>query len=151
MLIQVHHCVQFIELTSTGRKDYSVAINYCRLAAEQGDKLSQIDAANLLYQHGTYPSDAADAVKLFFDSALGGSNSGPMGLGKAYEEGVGVLQDFVLAHVWYNIASSRLGPTAQKEASEARDRVAMKLSADQIIGAQELAKQVSEDMGSFKP
>ena len=132
-------------------QDYRSAIDYCTIAADQGDPLSEITAAELLYEHGDYPSDSEEATKLYFRSALRGSNTGPMGLGRAYEEGVGVLQDFMLAHAWYNIASSRLGPGNQEEAAEARDRVARNLSSDQIIDAQTLAKQILADMASFAP
>jgi TPR repeat protein len=133
------------------RQDFAVAINYCLKAAEQGDRLSQTIAADLLFEHGQYPGDAEQAVQLYFDSALFGSNSGPMGLGKAYEMGVGVLQDYMLAHAWYNIASSRLSPGNRQEVAESMARIEKFFTAEQIIEAQALARKISSDMKSFSP
>ncbi len=35
-------------------------------------------------------------------------------LGKMYEEGEGVIQDYIKAHMWYNLASSRGYKAARK-------------------------------------
>jgi len=74
-------------------------------------------------------------LKLLESAAQQGDAKAMYELGKSYEEGVGVIQNYVQAHVWYNIASSR-GYTA---ASKARDAVAKKMTGNQLEKAQELA------------
>ncbi len=56
-------------------------------------------------------------------------------LGKCYEDGVGVTQNYVQAHLWYNVASSR----GYTDAPKARDAVAKKMNVNQLEKAQELA------------
>lgn len=134
-----------------GMVDYSTAITYCRIAAEQGDRLAETTTADLLFEHGTYPQDAKEAVELYFSSAMFGSNFGPMGLARAYETGVGVLQDYLLAHAWYNVASSRLGPDNRKEAAEGMLRMEGYLEKTQIIEAQDTARRILAEMSKFAP
>lgn len=56
-------------------------------------------------------------------------------LGSAYAEGVGVLQQFKLAHMWLNIASLN----GANEAVEARNELQTKMTPDAVMEAQELA------------
>lgn len=56
-------------------------------------------------------------------------------LGSAYAEGVGVLQQFKLAHMWLNIASLN----GSNEAVEARNELQTKMTPDAVMEAQELA------------
>ena len=129
-------------------QNFDVAIDFCRRAAENGDGLAEIHVADLLSDHGRYPKDAAEAVAWYKKSACRGTNSGPLGMGKVYEKGVGVLQDYKLAHAWYNIASSQLSPESQELAAKERDRVAAKLSDEQVIEAQQLASALSQQIAS---
>lgn len=56
-------------------------------------------------------------------------------LGEMYENGVGVIQNYVEAHKWYNISASR----GYVKARKARDAIAKKMIAEKIDKAQELA------------
>ena len=56
-------------------------------------------------------------------------------LGKCYEDGVGVIQDYVQAHKWYNLATSK----GYTQARTARDALAKKMPAEQLAEAQKLA------------
>ena len=132
-------------------KNIGVAIDYCVTAAEQGDRLSEIYAADMLFEFGEYPDDARRAVMLYFSSAISGTNSGPIGLGRAYESGTGVLKDYLLAYAWYNIGSSRLSPSDQTTVSDAMAKLETILSPSQIIDAQSLAKSILANMASFSP
>ena len=51
--------------------------------------------------------------------------------------GQGVVQDYVMAHVWYNLAAAR----GLKQARATRDRIAQKMTRDQIAEAQRLARE----------
>ena len=54
-----------------------------------------------------------------------------------YENGQGVPQDFVTAHMWYNLA----GIQGDEKAHEYRDRIAEKMTSDQIAEAQRRARE----------
>jgi TPR repeat protein len=54
-----------------------------------------------------------------------------------YDNGDGVQQDYVYAHMWFNIAAS----SGNKGASENRDIVAERMTPSQIQEAQTLARE----------
>ena len=56
-------------------------------------------------------------------------------LGRMYTAGQGTLQDFVRAHMWFNLAASAGAP----EAAAAREAIAQRMTPDQIAEAQRLA------------
>jgi len=58
-------------------------------------------------------------------------------LGLMYKDGLGVLQDFIQAHKWYNLA----GANGDKFATESRDRLAERMTPAQIAEAQQLARE----------
>lgn len=58
-------------------------------------------------------------------------------LGQLYEHGLGMPENLVQAHRWYNIAASH----GHAEAREARDALARRLTTDQLAQAQRLATQ----------
>ena len=79
-----------------------------------------------------------------------------------YEAGRGVAQNFVLAHMWYNLASAQgILPSSLDIAGMSRDNIARKMTAQQIEQAQSLAvkwqpnsaegKEGSENVGHFHP
>ncbi len=67
-------------------------------------------------------------------------------LGKAYEDGLGVPQDYVQAHMWYNLAAASPGTsTTERElrdiAFKEREALAQLMSRDQIAEAQRMARE----------
>lgn len=54
-----------------------------------------------------------------------------------YEKGQGVRQDFVQAHMWYNLSAA----DGEKRAAEARDALAKQMTPAQIAEAQRLARE----------
>ncbi|MSO74743.1 MAG: hypothetical protein EXQ99_06310 [Alphaproteobacteria bacterium] len=63
-------------------------------------------------------------------------------LGVIYAKGLGVPQDFVLAHVWYNLAAARHSePEMRKNSSDARDKIAARMTPAQVAKAQQLAAE----------
>jgi len=58
-------------------------------------------------------------------------------LGWMYERGRGVLQDFIQAHMWYNLS----GAQGEQRAAEARDALAKQMTPAQIAEAQQLARE----------
>ena len=53
-----------------------------------------------------------------------------------YEKGEGVLQDYALAHMWFNICAAG----GREDCVEKRNRVGRKMSTSQIEKAQEMAR-----------
>ena len=58
-----------------------------------------------------------------------------------YRDGLGVPQDYIQAHLWFNLAAARF-PAAEKEkreaATEHRDTVGAKMTPEQVAEAQKL-------------
>ena len=65
-----------------------------------------------------------------------GSSTAQFVLGSAYAEGVGVLQQFKLAHMWLNIASLN----GSSQAVEIRNNVQKQMTPEAVMQAQELAQ-----------
>ena len=57
-------------------------------------------------------------------------------LGKLYEEGRGVPQDFIEAHKWYNLSAAQ----GNEEARKARDAVSKKMTKEELAEARKLAR-----------
>ena len=62
-------------------------------------------------------------------------------LGFMYATGQGVPQDDVQAHMWFNLAASRMTGEDREIAVRSRDRVADGLTPEQIAEAQRLARE----------
>ena len=73
----------------------------------------------------------AEIKKKFKDN----ENAQNRALGKLYEEGLGVPQNFQLAHMYYNLA----GAQGSTEARQARDSLATKMSPELVAIAQDKA------------
>ena len=58
-----------------------------------------------------------------------------------YNEGEGVPQDYVEAHMWYNLAASQLTGEARELVVENRDWVAFRMTPEQIAEAERLARE----------
>lgn len=70
-----------------------------------------------------------------------------LALGRLYVRGVGVVQDYVEAHKWFNLAASR----GAAEAAGERDAVAAKMTPVQVARAQERAAAWRPGAGSTAP
>ena len=61
-------------------------------------------------------------------------------LGVKYATGQGVPQDYVQAHMWFNLAASRSTGEVREDAVERRDQIAYEMTPDQLAEAQRLAR-----------
>jgi len=77
-------------------------------------------------------------VVLNWLNALGNPNEkpDPHHLGLMYATGQGVLEDYVYAHMWWNIAAA----SGNKKAFKDRDRIAKRMTPSQLAKAQDLAR-----------
>jgi TPR repeat protein len=129
-------------LYDTGGKglaqDYTEAAKWYRLAADKGDATAQWSLGGM-YQFGKgFPKDELEAVRWYRLAADQGLAFAQQAIGFMYEWGSGVPQDYVQAHMWYNLA----GASGQiPDAMDYRERVARKMTSDQIAEAQRLARE----------
>ena len=89
------------------------------------------------------PRDNAKADAWYRKAADQGFDYAQFNLGVAYEDGgLGVPQDYALAYMWFNLASSPATNTDLRQmAVENRDKVAAKMTPAQIAGAQRMARE----------
>jgi len=88
------------------------------------------------YQSGDY----ATALRRWGPLAVQGDAMAQSNLGVMYEFGLGVPQDFVQAHLWFNVAATQGDAVAQQN----RDFVASEMTPDQITEAQRMAREWME-------
>ena len=113
-------------------QDYSQAMKWYLKAAEQGECLAQIKLGEM-YEKQQYHQIAAE----WYHKAAEQQNTyAKVKLGQMYERGLGVLQHYAEAHMWYNIAAIDNGVGAITK----RDFLAAKMTAGQIEEAQRMAK-----------
>jgi TPR repeat protein len=76
-------------------------------------------------------------VKWFRKAADQGHAAAQHNLGFMYHNGLGVPQDYVMAHMWFNLAAA-LG---DEKALKTRDALAKNMTSEQITEAQRLARE----------
>jgi uncharacterized protein len=136
---QFHLGVMFESGQGVLRSD-AEAIKWYRKAAEQDDAVAQFNLG-VMYAKGVSPNHAEAALwyRLAADHGLAGAQ---FNLGMMYAEGQGVSHDDVQAHMWLDLAASQLpalGTNQRNSTVDARDRIASKMTPQQIVEAQQLA------------
>ena len=124
-----------LSLIQESREDWFEAV----LSAQpDGVGLEERDRDKFNHAFEAFTTGAYDnAYDGFVELAKGGSSISQYYLGLMYISGMGVLQDFRQAHMWLNIASSR----GHKKARKQLEKLTQKMTADQLAGAQKLARQ----------
>ena len=93
---------------------------------------SRFNEAFEAFMAGSYNT----AYEVFLELAEAGSSVCQYYLGVMFLEGKGALQDFGLAHMWLNIASSRGHDKARKQL----EKMTQRMSAEQVGEAQKEAR-----------
>jgi TPR repeat protein len=124
-------------------QDYAMAAFWFRKAAEQGDSDAQF-ILGVMHWNGrampAVPQDYAAALALFRRCAEKDAGCQAR-LGDMYAYGQGVPQDFVQAHMWYNLAAAGSEGRAADRYRFDRDQTAKKMTPAQIAEAQQLARE----------
>ena len=97
-----------------------------------------VQAARADYEAGRQAWEAGqldEALAQWRVSAESGDRRAMLALGRLHVQGLGVLQDYVQAHVWFNLAASR----GEAAALDEREAVAAKMTPEQVARAQKLA------------
>ncbi len=99
---------------------------------------ADFNAGVAAYKRGDY----ATALREWRPLAKQGNADAQYNLGQMYRYGYGVPQDYVQAHMWYNLAASRFPPGEYRDnAVKNRDIVAMRMTPAQKSEAQKLARE----------
>ena len=133
-----YHLGVFYEFGQGVPQDDTEAVRWYRLAAEQGNGFAKL-ALERLYPDGKFmPKEVREAQRLRSlrrTRAQSGQAFDQYALGVMYYNGQGVPQDYVTAHMWFNIAAAN----GNDKARENRDKVAGRMTADAIAEAQQRA------------
>ena len=125
-------------------QDYEESVKWYRLAAGQGNISAQY-SLGLAYEKGQgVPQDYQEAVKWYRLAAAQGNQFAQINLGLIYSNGTGVRQDFVRAHMWFTLAAAALSGDSGNTATKNLDRIAAKMTAEQIGTAQEMARRCQQ-------
>ena len=125
-------------------QDSQEAVKWYRLAAAQGYAPAQ-SSLGLAYEKGQgVPQDYQEAVKWYRLAAAQENQFAQINLGVMHTNGTGVRQDFVRAHMWFTLAAAALSGDSGDTATKNRDRIASKMTAEQIATAQEMARRCQE-------
>jgi TPR repeat protein len=97
---------------------------------------------------GIVPSSTSDQLgqdyAALVNSAEHGDATAQYNLAVMYDTGRGVLQDYVTAHKWYNLAASHYATWEANigaSATRSRDRLTARMTPEQIAEAQKMARE----------
>jgi uncharacterized protein len=133
------------------RGDYVTAMQLMRPLADQGNPQAQV-VVGLMYAQGSgVLQDQIEAFKWFRKAADQGYATAQLMLCGVYSTGdASVPQDYVAAHMWCNLAASRVSHSKNEmldanellnAAVKKRDELASKMTPAQIAEAQGLARE----------
>jgi TPR repeat protein len=144
--VEAQYSLGILYLNNPGNefeREYS-GIALLEQAASGKHPLAAFELAKLYDSWGAY----AEAAKWWLRAANRGVATAQMRLGNYYAQGIGVPQNYMLAHMWLNIAGSRMDaeytnpeqPLEREECFRSRDLVAQSMTKDQVVEAQQLAR-----------
>lgn len=126
-------------------QDYGEAVRWSRLAAEQGNARGQALLGVAYYSGHGVAQDFDEAARWARLAAEQGDAGAQVVLGTLYLNGTGVARDHVSAHAWLTLASSASGIAG---ARELRDRVAERMTPEQVAEAQARARELEQSLGT---
>lgn len=132
-------------------QSYEQTALWLRKAADKGLADAQYWLAVMHRDAMGVPPDVPQMVQLFRQAAEQGQPQAQANLGNLYFFGRGVVQDYVEAHKWLNIAASRLEGDVRKQTTELREKVGGLLTASQMAEAQKRAVDWVEAFQKRKP
>ena len=118
-------------------KNDKEALRWYRLAANQGHADAQATLGTLHVMGEVLPQDYREALRWYRLAAEQRHAGAQYNLGIMYAKGYGVLQDYVQAYMWWSLAAIK----GDEMASNARNKLAEKMSRSQIAEAQRLARE----------
>ena len=126
------------------RGDFASAVRNLRPFAENGDVSAAFLLGGLYYEGRGVAANPREAVRLWHQAANKGDTGSQYSLGLAYAGGRGVPQDFVQAHMWFNLAAAGTEGVDQgmtQKVRDLREGIAKSMTLAQVAEAQRLARE----------
>jgi len=126
------------------RRDYATAFRLMKPLAENGNGNAPTNLGFMYFSGQGVRKNSAEAVKCYRRAAKQGYATAQFNFGVMYKAGKDVPKDYVLAHLWFNLAAWRFPESKSKDREDAdtlRDLVASKMTPAQIAEAQRLARE----------
>ena len=123
------------------KSDYSGALRKWLPLAEHGVARAQVSVGQI-YEFNLTPPNYMEAASWYEKASEQGDAQGQINLGAMYMSGLGVPQNYILAHMWSNLGSSRA--TDENTRDPAIDNlhfIETKMTDTQIGEAQKLARE----------
>jgi TPR repeat protein len=129
-------------------QEYGEAVRWYRKSAIQGNGMAQM-ALGMMYFDGKGVTRSHQAAFTWLKPAAEqGEPLAQVTLGTMYEAGDGVPQNFIQAHMWFSLAAASFSDTRslnvagpREVAIMAREMLAERMTQDQLVEAQKLAKE----------
>ena len=125
-------------------QNLTTSMKWFRVAAAQVHDGAQFNVG-LMYEYGfgVVALDYAEAMKWYRLAAEQEQAQAQLSIARMYRLGKGVPQDYMQAHVWYNLAAASCSPPCaiRNLAVEHRDLIELKMTPEQIAEAQRLARE----------
>jgi uncharacterized protein len=86
----------------------------------------------------------SEDIQTLIKKAEGGSPEVQFNLGVAYGKGEGVPQDYLLAYIWWSLATTRTTDEGYDRCANYRDRAAKQLTPEQLTNAQQMIREWEE-------
>ena len=119
---------------------YETAFSQYWRLAEQGYASAQFNLGNMYAKGQGVAQNYPEAVKWYRLAAEQGYASAQFNLGAMYDIGRGVTQDDRIAHMWFNLLAS----FGNKDGANERDRIAARMTSNQVSEAQSFATECSD-------
>lgn len=121
-----------------GRYDAAYEI-FSRLAAE-GERDAQFRLGLMYHQGRGVPRNYREAVQWYRRAADQGSALAQNNLGVIYRDGDGIRSNRVVAYMWFSLAAAKIDGARRRV-----DKLEDELSADELVQAQQLTAEYSQE------
>ena len=125
-------------------QDYQEAVKWYRIAAVQGYAPAEYRLGAAYEEGKGVTQDYREAVKWYRLAAAQGDQSAQTRLGLMYANGTGVQQDFSRAYMWFFLAAAGWNGDSEDPAADNRDKIAAKMTAEQLATAQGITRHCEE-------
>ena len=123
-------------------QDFAEAAKWFLMAAQGGHLDAQANLGFVYEQGRGVAQNHGEAARWYHAAAERCDVAAQANLGTLYANGSGVTRDDVLAHMWLNLAvSGAQGRKLRHDLIQRRDNVAQRLTPEQILEAQRLARE----------
>jgi TPR repeat protein len=119
------------------RQNYTETAKWFAMAAERGHSRAQFNLGMAYYEGLGVPQDYIEAAMWIQKAAEQGVLEAQGALADLYYLGEGVPPDYVEAYAWADVAAAR----GNKAAKQVRDRVASRLTPNQLEAAENLSSE----------